>query len=193
MKQKIREEIRKKREVMNREDVFSKSYTIQEKLKKTAEFRNAKNVLFYVSTKNEVETHRIIEELLSSGEKNVIVPITDKKNKILKLSVIKSFSELTPRTHGILEPENKFIRPIEPEKVDLVIVPGIAFDKSGNRIGSGQGYYDKLLNTMKNTKKVGLAFELQVIDDIPQEDHDVPVDMIITEKRIIKANENDKK
>ena len=85
-------------------------------------------------------------------------------------------------SYGILEP----VKIIEksPNKIDLIIVPGIGFDKRGNRLGHGKGYYDKLLRKLK-TIKIGLAFELQIVDQIPTDENDVPVDLIITEERII--------
>lgn len=189
MKRKIRAEMMKKRAAMNKEDLLSRSAVICETLRKLEEFKNAKNVLFYVSTKNEVETQVMLKELLKAGEKNIVVPVTDKKTSTLNLSLIKDFSELVPKTHEILEPADEFVRPVSPEKIDLVITPGIAFDENGNRIGSGCGYYDRLLCGMKNAKKIGLAFELQILPKLPCYDHDVPLDIIITEERIIRLDE----
>ena len=86
-----------------------------------------------------------------------------------------------------MEPKKKFFRPVSPEDIDLVIVPGIAFDRSGERIGYGMGFYDRFLKKIrKDTSSIGLAYEFQIVDDIPSEETDVKVNKIITEKRVIK-------
>jgi 5-formyltetrahydrofolate cyclo-ligase len=125
--------------------------------------------------------------LLTNKEKNIIVPYVEKDNPILQLSELKDFNDLEPRTLGILEPKDDCIRKFDIQNVDLVIVPGLVFDKNGHRIGYGHGYYDRFLQKLKkNIKKIGFAFELQLIDKIPEEKYDVPVDIIVAEKRILK-------
>ena len=183
MKKKLKNEIISKRELLSREELLRKSVEIKEKLFSLEEFINSETVMFYMSIKNEVYTHDMVRETLSS--KRVAVPVVDEKNEIFP-SEIKSLSELSPSTLGILEPRKEFIRRIAPDNVDLVVVPGVAFDCSGHRIGYGKGCYDKLLRKTKAVK-IGLAFELQLISEVPKEAHDVPMDKIVTEKRIIQC------
>jgi 5-formyltetrahydrofolate cyclo-ligase len=96
---------------------------------------------------------------------------------------IKSLDELSPGTFGILEPAGE--KGISPEEIDLVVVPGVAFDKRGNRMGYGAGYYDSFLPKLRpEVKKVAVAFEIQVTDSLPAEEHDVKMDLIITENTI---------
>jgi len=189
MKRALKHEIFEKRRALSKDDVKEKSLKIRENLFSLEEFKKAKNILFYVSFKNEVGTHKMIKELIAKKEKTVIVPYVMGDNPILQLSELKNFDWLEVKTFGVLEPKELYIREFNHEKVDLVIVPGIVFDKQGHRIGYGHGYYDKFLKKLgKNVKKIGLAFELQVVDEIPKEEHDVPVDCMVTEERVIGCN-----
>mgnify|MGYP001353627139 FL=1 len=190
MKQTLKSEIFEKRKALSKEEIKEKSNKIKEKLFSLPEFKDAKNILFYVSFNDEVDTHEIIKELLANKEKNIIVPYVVKNNPILQLSEIKNFNELEPKTWGILEPKDEFIRKFDIENVDLVIIPGIVFDQNGHRIGYGYGYYDRFLKKLdKNVVKIGFGFEFQIVDKIPEEKHDVPVDIMVTEKRVINCNE----
>ena len=189
MKQKLKDEIFKKRKTLSKSEIKEKSTIIRKKLNSMPEFKKSKNILTYVSFNNEVDTINIIKDLLIKNEKNVLVPYVD-KGKLIQISKINSFDDLEPKIFGILEPKKNKIKKIEINKLDLVIVPGIAFDKNGHRIGYGYGYYDKFLGKLnKNAIKIGLCFEFQIVDKIPQEKHDVPMDFIVTEKRVVKCKQ----
>jgi len=189
MKQKLKLEIIEKRNKLTKEEIKEKSKKNIDNLKSLKEFQEAKNILFYVSCNNEVDTQEIIKELLKNKEKNIIVPYTIKNKPIIFVSGLKDFVELEPKLFGILEPKEKYIREFNREKLDLVIVPGIVFDKNGHRIGYGYGYYDRFLKTIKNNVvKIGLAYDFQLIDRIPEEKHDVSLNIIVTEKEIFKIN-----
>ena len=165
---------------------ITKSHRIKERLLITPEFIKAKTIMFYVSTKDEVKTESMIKHALKLGKK-VVIPISDLNKRTLHLSEIKDFdNELEPGAFNILEPKKKFLRPVLPEGIDLVIVPGVAFDEDGDRIGYGMGFYDRFLrNIRKHVPVIGLAYELQIVDDIPVDDTDVTVDKVVTEERII--------
>jgi len=107
----------------------------------------------------------------------------------MKPSIIKNFDELEPGYYNILTPKQEFIRYIDPSEIDLVIVPGAVFDREGYRVGYGGGYYDKFLSSKirKDISKIAIAFDLQIVDKVPREEHDISVDYIITEKEIIKC------
>ena len=179
-KKKIRRRILKLRDGLSVKEREEKSKQIKEKLFSHFEFRTAKTILFYAAKGNEVETKGMIEESLSS-EKKVSLPIVKGKN--LLFSQVLGYEELSPSTFGILEPEKEC--PISLDRVDLIIVPGIAFDEKGNRIGFGRGFYDRFLKKVPDAFKIGLAFEIQIVETIPEISTDIPVDKIITEKRII--------
>lgn len=187
MKKALKEELLRKRKALSKSEITEKSAAIKERLFSLNEFKNSKNIMFYVSFNNEVDTINTIKGLLDKNEKKVIVPFVEKNNSILQLSEIKDFNDLEPKTFGILEPRENKIKNFDIGKLDLAIVPGIAFDKNGHRIGYGHGYYDGLLGKLnKNTTKIGLCYEFQLIDKIAEEKHDVPMDAIITEKRVLR-------
>jgi 5-formyltetrahydrofolate cyclo-ligase len=124
-----------------------------------------------------------------SLDKQVIVPITDMKNKRLLLSQIKDLDEdLAPGTCGILEPKPGKIRPVAYSDIDVVVAPGLAFSEQGWRIGYGGGFYDRLLRESQK-KAYALSFEMQMLPEIPYvAGQDVPVNYIITEKRVIRCD-----
>jgi 5-formyltetrahydrofolate cyclo-ligase len=184
MKEELRKEGKKIRENLPETELMEKSKQIKKRLYKTKEFQQASTILFYVSYDNEVYTHDVIKESLSSG-KNVVVPITDKEKHCLILSKLKAWEDLECSTYSILEPKKNCVNKVSLDEIDLILVPGVVFDESGNRIGHGVGYYDGLLKNSKNACHIGLAFEVQIVDSIPAEEHDVKVDKIVTEERVI--------
>jgi len=183
MKEKLRKEIKEKRRKQSKEDNRKKSKEIKERLFGLKEFIDAETVLFYISYDGEVFTHDMILE--SFYKKNIIVPVSNKDTCSLTLSHLKSWEELSIGSYGILEPRIEKIRKTRVEDIDLIIVPGVAFDEKGNRLGHGKGYYDRLLKDAK-VPIVALAFEFQIIENVPTDEHDKSVDIIITEERIIK-------
>jgi 5-formyltetrahydrofolate cyclo-ligase len=189
MKEKLRKEIKEKRRKQTKEDNRKKSKEIKEKLFSLPEFKDAQTVLFYISYNGEVFTHDMILE--SFYKKNIIVPVSNPDKCTLTLSHLKRWEELSLGSYGILEPRVEKIRKTKVEDIDLIIAPGVAFDCNGNRLGHGKGYYDKLLKNT-NTLIIALAFEFQIIKNIPIYKKDVPVDIIITEKRIIKCEKKQK-
>jgi len=188
MKQTLKAEIYDKRNSLSTEEIKEKSLKIKNNLLSSNEFKNSKNIMFYMSFKKEADTQRIIKELLKTKEKKILVPYIIKRDLRLHVSELKDFNELEPKTFGILEPKEAYTREFNPDKLDLVIVPGIAFDKTGHRIGYGYGYYDRFLKTIKKDAiKIGLCYDFQLVEKIPEEEHDVPMDIIITDKDVIKC------
>jgi len=184
MKTLLRKELIEIRKSLSKKDVLEKSNKIKKQLFDLIEFKKASTILFYVSYDNEVNTHQMIKDTLSS-EKNVIVPISKKEDRTLILSKLEKWEDLEIGSYGILEPRADRVKEISINEVDLIIVPGVGFDESGHRIGHGKGYYDNLLKKSKNSMHIGLAFEFQIVKKIPIESHDLPVNKIITENRII--------
>ncbi|MBN2042550.1 MAG: 5-formyltetrahydrofolate cyclo-ligase [Candidatus Aenigmarchaeota archaeon] len=186
MKQKIRKEILSKRNVHLQSEKWRKDMLIMEKLFSTGDFKKAKNILFYYSVRGEVGTEKMIRESMKMGKK-VLFPVTDTVNRSLSISEINEMLEdLKPGPYGIPEPSYPIIFP--PKDLDMVIVPGIAFDKKGNRLGYGMGFYDRFLSDIhRKIPVIALAYEFQMVDKIPHEETDVRVQKIITEKRIIRC------
>jgi len=184
MKDKIRKELKATRMKLSRSEVLERSAQIKKRLFEINEFKQASTILFYVSYDNEVYTHDMIKKSMSTG-KNIVVPFSDKEKRRLILSKLNNWGELELGSYGILEPRKEQIKETYIDEVDLVVVPGVGFDENGRRIGHGKGYYDDLLKKSKNALHIGLAFEFQIVDRIPTEKHDIPVDKIVTEKRVI--------
>jgi 5-formyltetrahydrofolate cyclo-ligase len=184
MKKEIRKQLKEIRKNLSKNEVLEKSKIIKEKLFEIKEFKQASTILFYVSYNNEVSTHDMIKDCIFKNVK-IVVPISVKKTRSLILSKLKSWNDLETGSYGILEPKKDKIKEISIDEINLIIVPGVGFDKKGRRIGHGKGYYDNLLKTAKKAFHIGLAFENQILDEIPTDSFDFPVHMIITEDRVI--------
>lgn len=183
-KKKIRDKILEERKKLNSQNIEEISDIIINKVKDLDSYHKSKNIFIYVDFKNEVETKKFIKYMLSDNKK-VIIPYTDTKNTNIIPVEIKNLEEdVKVSSYGYLEPNNNETS-IDIDKIDLIIVPGVAFDKRLNRIGFGKGYYDRILqNKAKNSNVVAIAFEFQVMESIPYDKHDIKMDMIITEKNI---------
>ena len=144
---------------------------------------NANMIFIFVSFRNEVDTHRIIEYALHDG-KSICVPkvIRDGDKKYMTALQIKSLNDLKPGYFGVPEPCFK-TQPIEGGEIDLIFMPGLAFDRTGGRIGYGAGFYDRFLTLLdKCIPKIALAYHYQVFDSIPTDAYDIKVDGIITDQ-----------
>jgi 5-formyltetrahydrofolate cyclo-ligase len=185
MKKAIRKELLEKRDRIPKELKGTKDIAIKHRLLRLPEFLSAGTILFYASFRSEVETSGIISEALSMG-KRVVLPKVEKEKHILTLYEIKNLDELEQGFMGIPEPMQRKERLVHLEDIDLVIVPGAGYDHSGNRLGYGGGYYDILLaGRQKKMPVIAIAYEEQLVDSIPAEKHDVKVDMIVTDRRVI--------
>lgn len=186
-KQRLRKEALARRDKLTTALRVIRSADILQKLFELEAVRSATWIHFYVSCGGEVETTGMIAHALSRGIR-VTVPKMDSASKRLILSELKDpVRELSPGPKGIPEPKPEAFRPVDISLMELFVVPGVAFDERGNRLGQGAGYYDRLLTPVAGRVPIiGLAFELQLVNKIPVGDHDVKVDWIVTEKRVIK-------
>lgn len=187
MKNEIRKKFLHMRYNLSRDYVNKMSHEIFENLKTIPSYVNANCVLIYLDFRNEVRTKDIILDLFKK-EKKVLVPITKTKSKELILSEINSFEDLEISTYGILEPKKEKISIVPPGMVDLILVPGAAFDRMGYRIGYGGGYYDRFLSKLSHPYiAIGLSFDLQLVQSLPFEEYDQRLHYIVTDKEIIKT------
>lgn len=187
-KQQLRSEIRKQRVSLT--DREGRSEQIQRSAAALSEIVNAEQVMVYVGYRSEVATGQLIDKFLSAG-KSVVVPWC--QGEELQLFRLKSVSELQPGAFGIPEPMEELRtlpeRQIEVRTLDAVFLPGIAFDRQGNRLGQGKGFYDRLLSEVsEKCILIGLSFEVQLVDDVPTEPHDISLDLIVTESEIIRLS-----
>ncbi len=180
----IRQETLDKRRNLGKTYHKNSSKKIISSILNSSYYKNANTIMTFISFSDEVDTHDFIKHAIDDGKK-VVVPVTFPKTKELKPSHIKDFNELELGYYNILTPKEAFIRFIDPKEIDLVIVPGVAFDKYGYRVGYGGGYYDRFLSGLSDIVKIGIAFEVQIIDKVPKDSFDIPVDFIFTEKKVI--------
>lgn len=184
----IRQSYLRKRDLIPVDIKREKDDLIRKKVLELPEFVRAKTVLFYASFRSEVDTKEMINISLMTG-KTVILPKVDKKEKTLKLYEIKNINELSSGYMQIMEPEANEERLKKLTDIDLILIPGAAFDIQGNRLGYGAGFYDRLLSGMKKRILIiAPAYEEQLAEKIITEPHDVKVDRIITDKRVINCS-----
>ncbi|MDO5845152.1 MAG: 5-formyltetrahydrofolate cyclo-ligase [Methanocorpusculum sp.] len=180
-KSELRIQLKAKREEIPLGARREKSYHITKHLEKLLD--DYKVVLAYVAKEPEVETMVIINHLLENGKK-VIVPIIQKETKTLRFSYLESIAELEPGTFKVPEPHT-YEKPADPNTIEVAILPVVGFDKHGNRLGYGAGYYDRFLEKFPNLLKIGIAFACQEADLIPVEPFDAKMDYVVTEGGVI--------
>ncbi len=161
-------------------DRKAKSQLIEVKLFELEAIKKAKTILFYASLPGEVNTFAMITKAIEL-KKHICLPAVVKNQKKMIPTLTKNLTNLENGHYGILEPRHDASLEVTLKEIDAVIVPGLAFDKSCNRLGRGAGYYDRFLATLPDaTVTVGLAFDFQLIDRLPVEEHDVPLSVIVT-------------
>ncbi len=184
-KQAIRKEIIRLRDAIPLEVRKAKDRMIRQRLIHLAEYGNADTVMLFASFRAEVDTEPIILDALSRG-KRVVLPKVERAKKELLLYRIESTDELREGFMGIREPAVKEERLVAPEELEFIMTPGVAFDEKGGRLGYGGGYYDRLLGRLgRRPPLVAVAYEEQLVREVPVAGHDVRVDRIVTDRRVI--------
>ena len=182
MKNKLKTEMGERRNSLSRQDILERSRKIESTLKKIKGYASARTAMFFVSFGSEVFTHIMIKDALKS--KTVCVPKIYQRS--MEPSIILDLDSLVPSGPFAI-PEPIELMKIAYKSIDVVLVPGLAFDKEGYRLGYGYGFYDVFLRKVPKALKIGLAFDFQIVDKVPREGHDVPVDIIVTEERIVEC------
>lgn len=183
-KKSIRKQILALRDQQNNKDQISAK--ILEKVFELSDFQQANTVLIYLDIKSEVRTRPSLSRLLDFG-KIIVIPFVSSQG--LELFHLEDLTELEDGAYGVLEPSLELRKnpkkKVSADEIDLAIIPGVAFDSEGARLGYGKGYYDKLLSELRlDCLMLGLAFECQLHANLPQEEHDISLDIIITDKQI---------
>jgi 5-formyltetrahydrofolate cyclo-ligase len=183
-KQVIRQQAHENRRSQPDKDAVSR--IIVDRFMKLADYAAAKTVMFYVDVRDEVRTRHALPEALTADKRIVIPYCVDGE---LELFHLESMEELDTGMYKILEPKKELrdvaAKRLQPEELDLIMVPGVAFDRQGGRTGHGKGYYDKLLEHARaDTPLVALAFECQMFPEIPCEHHDIYMDKVVTEAAV---------
>ena len=188
LKSRLRTEILARRETLTTALRVIRSADILQRLFELDVMVSAGWIHFYVSYGWEVESTGMIAHGLKKG-KRVAVPKMERATNCLVLSELKDpVNDLEVSSLGIPEPRAGFFRPVEVEVMDVMVVPGVAFDEKGNRLGQGAGYYDRMLAPMAGRIPfIGLAFEFQLVPEVPCDSHNVRMDWIVTEKKTNRA------
>ncbi len=185
----IRSQTLQNRDLLSPSQLQQKSEIISQRLHQEIISQNFSTIFIYVNFRSEVITIPTIDLLISEG-RQVCVPLTRVTEKRLDIIEIRDHqSELQPGYCNIPEPLESLVaeRLINPESLDLIVLPGSVFDQRGGRYGYGGGYYDRLLSTIPQTTRIALAFDLQIVPELKLKTHDEIMDLIITEKSTIEA------
>lgn len=191
-KKNLRNKILFIRDSLEKEMKDAMDYDIYNNLINSQIYLKAKSIFIYLSFGSEINTKKIVIKALKD-KKEVYIPKIykeDKEDKVMKAVRLKSFNDLKENSIGILEPidDNDYI---DKKEIDLILVPGVVFDLNGNRIGYGGGYYDRYLQDIKEiSNKVVLAYDLQIVESIKPEIHDISFDYIITNTKLEKIIKN---
>ncbi len=184
-KKEIRSAIIKKLNEITVKDRDTRSKQIIEKLISSPEWNNANTIATTMPMEHEIDTTLFIQACWNL-HKNVVVPKCNHKTKEMQFFKITSFEQLEKGYFGIQEPKDFLCEKININKIDLIVVPGVAFTCKGDRLGYGGGYYDRYLSHYAGNL-VALAYDLQIVEELPIEAHDHKMPLIVTETRIIKS------
>jgi 5-formyltetrahydrofolate cyclo-ligase len=184
----LRKEFLAKRDAMDPLERARHSSLIRQRIFQYRAWKDALVILCYVSFGSEVETHALVQEALRF-KKRVIVPVHDPASHDTPLSELQRFGELGANHRGVLQIQPEFRRPVDPQKIELALIPGIVFDRQGGRIGFGGGYFDRLLPKMPKAYHLGLAYSAQISTaPLPLESFDARLHAIATDKEIMVAS-----
>ena len=185
-KKELRKQIITERDQLTDDEIATKSAIIAEKLYSLPAFNQAEAIMYFVSFGSEVDTRPMVEETIRRGKTALAPKAVPQSRELIPSRIIDWESDLMPGYYNIPEPRAGALRPYAPEQIDLLIVPGVAFDLKGNRLGYGGGYYDRFFSLLKpGTPLVALVFDLQIVPAVPIDEWDRPVDCVITDQRLI--------
>ncbi len=185
-KEQIREETIAKLSAFSAAERRARLEKIERRLFEFANFLESRIVLLYVGGSNEVATDAILKRTQQYGKLLVLPAFETDRPRMQLMKVDDLRQDLVKGPRGVAEPNPKRCKRVPIDRVDIALIPGIAFDEKGGRVGTGRGYYDRLIpNLPITTRKVALAFEEQMVPQVPMEPHDKYVDIIITDQRII--------
>lgn len=190
-KNRLRREILARREKLTEAEVASLSAAVTERALALPELVRARTIMAYCSHRREVETWGLLAGCLDRGKVVAVPKTVPERRQLIPSRLVDLSDDLGPGLFGIPEPRPDRLRPIAPEEIDLLFIPGVAFDPLGNRLGYGGGYYDRFLKLLRPDRvAIGLAFETQVDEGLRPGQLDVPMDLIITERRVIDCRAN---
>ena len=186
VKERILSEISGKLAELSIEELEKKQEIIENNFMEFANFMESRTALLYTGTSGEVSTSEIIKRSLDIKKEIALPAISDSKHSIRLLKINNYDKDLVKRKLNILEPNPKICKKIAIDQIDIAVIPGLAFDEKGGRVGHGRGFYNRLITKLpETTRKISLAFEEQIVNQIHMESRKYSVDIIITDKRVI--------
>lgn len=182
-KKELRKEMLESRDFLSAEKREEYSNKIYDNIIKSDLFNNSKTIFVFVSYKSEVDTHKLIEYSIKTNKRICVPKIISKAEGMLSIQ-IKGLHDLEESRYGILEPKDN-TNIINPKDIELILLPGLAFDCNGGRLGYGGGFYDRYLRlTSKISIKLGMAYNMQIVKDVPIENYDYVIDGVVTEEGV---------
>lgn len=183
-KKELRKHLLTERQNLSREQRTPLDAAILKRVTELPEVQAADTILLYLDFRGEVESDGMIEYCLAEG-KTPLAPVTFKEERKMIPVRITSLSDLREGAYGIREPLHLPELEVDIEQIDLVILPGVGFDRKGGRLGYGGGYYDRFLPKLRpQVPKIAVAYEMQVVESVPMEPHDTLLDALVTEKGV---------
>ena len=180
----VRKRLLRLRNAMMPEEIAAGSLTIMKRVIDLEEIRRASTLMVYLGFGSEVQTDELIRWGWAEG-KRIVVPRCCPETRELIPCLIGGWDEVAPGHYGIREPMSPCLRPVPAGEIDAILVPAVAFDRQGRRVGYGGGYYDRFLPKAPQAMKIGAGFARQILAEIPADAYDVAVDLIVTEEGII--------
>jgi len=185
-KKSVLAEISQKLAKFTKDEMADKQAQIEQNLLEFANFREAQLSLLYIERSSEIPTEKIIRDSLEMKKGIVLPSFSDARNAINLLRIHNYDNDLIKGEDGILEPNPETCKKVNLDQIDIAVIPGLAFDEKGGRLGFGESFYNRLIAKLpETTRKISIAFEEQVADHIQMESRKYNLDIIITDKRII--------
>lgn len=190
MKAALREQMKEARLALSKAEVEGRSAPIVARLVELEAFRRAGSVMLYLPVRNEVDTTRVVTQCLNDGKVLVLPRMDYEHDRIVAHRVDDVATQLVLGRMDLVEPDPAKTDVVSPAEIDLVVVPGLVFDRQGYRIGWGRGYYDAFLAADEaHAERVGLAYEFQLVDVVEHDGHDVPMHSVVTEGTTLRCDD----
>lgn len=185
-KKALRAKLLEKRQALSSEEVRVASERIIERIRTLAEWKNADEALIYWPIKNEADLRPLVAELWQRGACVLLPRCRPERNGEMDLACAACEADLSPGPFSIMEPDAGKCPPVQKCRPDIALIPGVGFDRAGNRLGFGGGYYDRLLSTkqMRKTLTIGIGYNFQMVEAIPTEPWDSPMNIICTDTEL---------
>jgi 5-formyltetrahydrofolate cyclo-ligase len=185
---KLRKQISGLRDALTEQALADRSLAVQESLFGFELFRQARTVMLFTAFRSEVATIPMIERAVREGKRTAVPVSLLAERALLPCEVRDTALDLAPGAYDIMEPPPERRRPVDPRDIDFLCLPGLAFDKQGNRLGYGGGFYDRFLELLRpDCTLAALAFSFQMVDFVPHAPHDKPVQFVVTDKGVIRC------